>query len=333
LAHELAARGPVAGVIWSSDGTKLAASSADRPGAGIPGIFDLPDPDSSLIMIWNADGTVFRELRRSRPFIHTPETFAFVAGNWQVAAPPPLDSNNLALSVFDLATGEVVHDIRSDYPGGERFRNGAMKLVASPDQSILAVGFGHRGPRPIALYSTMDWGKLGDLPDRPKDIGEQALAFSRDSKFLAVCMDGDNVLIYDLSSRKVVLRFSAFQDRNVCDSIAFSPDGSMIAVASPASGQSDKNPVRLFSTKNHAPVAVYREPVHWVESLDWSPDGEVIAFVANHRVLHLWDPFQAQTAERTIDLDRDADSLAFSPDGRKLAIGVGRNVKIFSLTQ
>src|SRR6185437_7380551 len=319
LVSDLQAPGPVSGVIWSSDGSKLAAYSADGGRAGILGIVYLADPNSSLIMIWNADGTVFRELRRPRPFIETRETFAFAAGDQQIAAPPPLDSNDLALSIFDIATGVVVHDIPSNRPNRDRVTNGAKILVASPDQSILAVAFGDKDTQPVALYSTKNWKKLGDLPDGPKDFGEHALAFSRDGKFLGVCQDGGVVLIYDVSSRKVVQRINAFPDTYGGDSVTFSPDGSIIAVGSPAAGAGDENPVRLFNTKDASPVAVYPEPAHWIKTLDWSPDTRVLAFITDHRVLHLWDPFQPKTTERRTDLDRDSDSLAFSPDGRKLA--------------
>jgi hypothetical protein len=46
-----------------------------------------------------------------------------------------------------------------------------------------------------------------------------------------------------------------------------------------------------------------------------------------------WAPVKLKTTERRMDLDGDTDSLAFSPDGQQLAIGVGRNVKIFRVTQ
>jgi WD40 repeat protein len=112
--------------------------------------------------------------------------------------------------------------------------------------------------------------------------------------------------------------------------IAFNPDASVIAVGSYGNGP---DLLRLFSTKNASTVDVYPEPASKIETLDWSSDGRFIAFVTGRRVLHLWIPLQLKTTERQIALDGEAYSLAFSPDGRELAVGVDRNVKIFSIVQ
>jgi WD40 repeat protein len=344
MVRDLSTPGDTSGVIWSSDGTKLAAYSFD-PGAGLPGVVRVPSDSARLIMVWNADGTVFRELRRSQPFINGEETFAFVAGDKQIVAPPLLDVYDLVLSVFDVAAGKIVHDVHED-PARNRYR--VAKLVASPDQSILAVTFGSAEARQVALYSTGNWSKLADLPESPKAFNEQpgALAFSGDGKFLAVCRLDGVVLIYDLSSRRVVQRINSFPDIGVggAPTIAFSADGTMIAVGSnelevlhhlPNGGDEmipAKNPVRLFHVKDASTVAVYSEPFLGVGALAWSPDGRLVAFITGSRVLHLWNPFQPKISEWTKDLDDYAFSLAFSPDGRNLAADVGRNVKVFSVS-
>src|SRR5262249_11884008 len=114
--RELETPGPVSRLLWSSDGTKLAACILG-PGADMPFIgTHLPSPFGSLITIWSADGKVFRKLQRQKPFFQNLDIFAFVAGDKQIVAPPSMQSNTLAFSVFDINTGEIVHEVTGSCP-------------------------------------------------------------------------------------------------------------------------------------------------------------------------------------------------------------------------
>src|SRR5262249_60444295 len=147
---------------WRRDGSRLEASSL----ANGPSVFgmQLPSPFGNLITIWNADGQVLRTLRRARPFFETLDTFAFVANDKQIAAPASIDSDTLSFCVFDIASGEVVREVPGPHPDKPRNVNHATILVASPDQSVLAVASGRALAQPPALYSTRDWSRLADLP-------------------------------------------------------------------------------------------------------------------------------------------------------------------------
>ena len=344
--RELQTPGHVSALLWTSDGTKLAAYSR-LSGADLLGVH-IPSPFGNLITIWDAEGQLIRQIRRPQPFFETLDTFAFVAGNTQIAAPPSIMSNDLAFSVFDIATGEVVHEVAGAYPGKPRNINAAKGLVASPDQSILAVTLGRARAQPGALYSTRDWSKLADLADAPKNAAEDpiALAFSNDGSFLGVGRPDSNVLIYDVSSRQVLRRIDAFPDiYGGTSSIAFSPDGSMIAVGTngvarhkPPSGRtqtvSPEHPVRVFNARGGGPVAVCPEPLYTTDGLAWSTDSRFVLYITRYRKLHIWDPFAPEPSERTIDLGRaGSDSLALSPDGGTLAVGVGHNVRIFRISR
>jgi len=354
IVRELQTPGPVSSMLWSSDGNKLAASSlisgADIPGArGAPGMH-IPSPFGSLITIWDADGQVFRKLQRPQPFFQVLDTFAFVAGNKQIVAPPSMQSNILAFSVFDIDTGEIIQEVAGSHPDRPRNVNAATVVAASPDQSLLALTFGRALAQPVALYSTRDWSKLADLPDGPQNGAQRpnVLAFSNDGKFLAVGRGDRIAVIYDLGLRQVIQRIDVFPDRlGGASAIAFSPDGSMIAVGSGSlaygyrlpSGSTETVPphdlVRVFSTKDGSRIAVYPKPFYPAYGVAWSPDGRFLAFITGYRKLHLWDPFRPDASELAIDLSAGPDSLAlaFSPDGKQLAVGVGSNVRLFSVTQ
>src|SRR5262249_27799125 len=310
----------------------LAAASL-ATGAGPFGM-QLPSPLGNVITIWNAEGQFLRTLRRARPFFENLDTFAFVANDKQIAAPASIDSDTLAFSVFDLATGEIVHEVAGPHPDKPHAVNRATALVASPDQSILAVAFGPALAQPVALYSTRDWSKLADLPEVIRDapLDPAAFAFSPDGRFLAVGRVDSVVFVYDVSSRQVLQRFKSFPERLTIRPLAFSPDGRMIAVASPAGlvrrplpdGTSQivspGNRVRVFHRKDGAQIATYPQPFDDVGGLAWSPDGRFIAFVMGSRILHLWDPLSSEQTERTIEVSSgpNSHSLAFSPDGATL---------------
>jgi WD40 repeat protein len=325
VGREFATPGPIASMIWSSDGTKLATANLGI-GADIPGLMThLSSLGGNRITIWDVDGHLLRTLRRPDPFFGIDSSFAFVAGDRQIAA-TTLDSNTLAFSVFDVDSGEIVHEVAGIDADDRLKRFRAKLIVASPDQSILAAGF--PGGRPVALYSPQDWTRMAEVP-----IGQnnetRALAFSRDGRFLAI---GTlyNALVYDLQSRDVVQKINPNFDGAI-QNVAFSPDGTMLAVGGAAKDQ----PVRVFAVKDASRTAAFSTPDGPIGGLSWSPDGRLIAFVTGYRRLHLWEPFRPGPRERTVDLSSGAHSLglALSPDGGTLAAEIEQNVRLFNLTR
>jgi hypothetical protein len=303
ILRDLPTPGRISKVVWSSDGSKVAASIL-APDGGIPFLFTLPAATGKLILIWNDAGQILHKLEQADSYFFDHDGFDFVASDSQIVAPPSLKSNSFAFSVFDLNSEEILREVGGSNPKGVRPVNAASAIVASPDRSILAIGgFGEGNEPQVVLYSTRDWSKLSFpgsfMPGGVKRL--TALAFSNDGKYLATA-HSRILIIYDLFSRRIVRAFEPFSENSgTVTALSFSPDGTKIAVGVNAgfvrkgSGVevekvAAKDPVRIFvmgnvSTDRNYPgfksfpeasaVATwnYPEPAYSVESLSWKSDG------------------------------------------------------------
>lgn len=332
----LRASGSITKLAWNSDGTKLAAAIIGQ-GAPVPPTGFKTGAFGSLIMVWEADGRVYRELRRQESFFNVGNDIAFVANDKQIVAPALHSSNTLAFSVFDLQSGEIVREVAGPVSDGTRFVNRAWRLVPMPEQPILVVGF--QGDRqPIALYSTKDWSKLGDLPDISKPLMPSAATFSRDGRYLAV-IRGGTVLIYETASWQIVQRFGpTFEPGYGFPSeVALSPDGGTVAVAlkgystGSTGGMvlSNADAVGVFNTRDASRIA-FHDKVSTINGLAWSPIGPLLAFTTRYRWLHLRDALKTGPSESTRELSSTL-TLAFSPDGGRLAVKDRENIRIFRI--
>jgi WD40 repeat protein len=127
------------GIVWSSDSAMLAAYSAW----------------SDLITIWGADGAIVQKIQRQGDHFLIGNPLAFIAHNSDIAARPvKMGPADVIVSVFDIRTGSVVHELPSQQPGQPANFQSALALASSPNGSLLAVAFGGGEAEPVALYDT-----------------------------------------------------------------------------------------------------------------------------------------------------------------------------------
>lgn len=188
-------------------------------------------------------------------------------------------------------------------------------LVAfSPDSKTFASGGGSK----ITLWNTEDQKQTAEIP--VTEIGGYAeLAFSLDGKILAGSTD-KSIYLVDVEKQKQIGLLNGHTD--YIRSIAFSPDGKLIA-----SGSLDMT-LRLWDVQQQKEIWKQNCPSH-THSVAFSPDGKYVASgIGGNGSIIIWD---VKTKNQTDVLQTPGwvISIAFSPDGQTLVSGIGSISIIF----
>ena len=157
--------------------------------------------------------------------------------------------------------------------------------------------------------------------------GVFGLALSPDNKLLATG-GGPEVGVWDMTSRRLV---SVLGANGGGDSVAFSPDGKLLAF-----GPEGGHGVTLWDVVQH------REITHFAgehrtgfgrPALGFSPSGRQLAIGQKEGVVVLWDLATRAAGLTLKGHSEEINSLAFSPDGQTLVTGSwDRTVRAWSLT-
>jgi len=323
---------PVGGftkVVWSSDGQKLAAYVSGGTSYSDAG---------NLITVWTAGGQSYREIKGEPGWPFTARSpLAFAGSDTQLVTPPPLGKNDLVLSVYDIDTGTIVNTIAGPSVA-PLARHGRLSFAVSPDQALLAAALG--GPNPVTLYSATSWEAIAALPEPPPPLSTELVVFSPDGRILATNQPVRRLLLYDVAKRSVAITITAFSECcDFIDAIAFGPDNQVAVSTATLPGRARapngemldvvvREPVRVFRIRDGERIASFGEPIFRLRHLAWGPARVPIAFSTGEDTIRLWDPAHPDDSGRAYKLRATVFSLAFSPDGSRLAIANGRYITI-----
>jgi WD40 repeat protein len=115
----------------------------------------------------------------------------------------------------------------------------------------------------------------------------KSVAFSPNGGEILFCNEESSFRMFDVASGREVRRFRGHE--GCVRSVAFSPDGAIIASGSIATFGSHDNSIRIWdSATGHELLRMGDHPA-WVWSVAFSPDGRYIASGGGDNVVRLWD--------------------------------------------
>lgn len=249
------------------------------------------------------------QLRESLPYCA--KSFALAREGHVLAATSPW--YDPLICVFDASTGQVRAGFKSD-----------MKLdinaqALAPDGKLLALG-GYPGLWLFDVRSGRETSASGEFR-HPID----SLAFCSDGKLLAVGCQNGEIVLWDVPRAKEVGILEAHQKRVY--SLAYSADGGLLASVG------RDNAIRLWDVKAkqqrvqiavHVPFEAYFVAI--------TRDGKRVASVSTGEVgvVKVWDARDGGELATLRQRER-AFSIAFSPDGKRLAVRFKTRVKVWKL--
>jgi WD40 repeat protein/tRNA A-37 threonylcarbamoyl transferase component Bud32 len=324
----------VFGTAWSPDGHWIASASWDR-----------------TARLWDAH--TYREVRR----------IDLDAWGWSVAF-------NRAGTILAVASGHFGQPSRVtlyDVAGGQQLQtllghSGPVQgLAFGPDPGAPGLLASSDNPGAVKIWDVASGRLARDLGAMPG--GTTSLAFSPDGRRLVVSVGTMDMFWPEKQGRYVVFDTATWRpDRRiqghgaVVSSLAFSPDGAVLATASydgtlklwetaswtgrgtlhghtqnvscvafsPSGNRiastADDDTCRIWDTSTGAELRLLRGHDGVVNCASFHPSGDRVVTAGGDRTLRVWD---VASTPGVLVLDRpetSATDLAFSPDGRSLAV-------------
>jgi WD40 repeat protein len=146
------------------------------------------------------------------------------------------------------------------------------------------------------------------------------VAFSKDGKRLASASSDQTAKIWDASTGREILTIKC--NAGTVASVAFSPDGKRLATGT--------DELKIWDAKSGHQLSPFRGHTGPIYSVTFSPDGKELATTSGDKTVKVWD---VETGKPILSIKQEDASfmfpLAFSPDGKHLAGGVGGLVKLW----
>jgi WD40 repeat protein len=317
-------------VAWSPDGQVLAVASSDH-----------------VVRLWDVDTS---QPRRSVLRHKEVQTVAF-SPDGQLLATGGAD----AIMLWDLAKMKLRHNIRAEQ---------VTSVAFAPDGQTLAVGT----TASLALYATASGKRQAVLENVSSNCSVSSIAVSPDAKTVArgsnTFLKPARIQLWNVSTRKLQQRMPGHEACCI-NGLAYSPDGKNLFSCGGVFDEAGN--VNLWDAQTGALKRTLAQSRYEIHSMTVSADGTMLAA----GVMANWMLWETATAKgktlkglavlpafalspdgrcavaadddepvRILDtrtdkvlrtLRRHANVLAFSPDGRSLAVGAERGLSLWDL--
>jgi WD40 repeat protein len=211
--------------------------------------------------------------------------------------------NNTTVEILNLRTNKAIEFETGDHQPGMQF---------SPDGKMLATGGAGTHAR---IWSTATGQLLRSLDMGAVPAG-LTVEFSPDGRMLAVGSRNADTRIFEVSTGQLRLTL----DKPITQELKFHPTGKTLAVAY-VDGS-----IGLWNVADGKLLHMVQTSAKEVYTLDWSPDGEILASAGRESKITLW---RAKDLSILKELDGPewVCSVAFSPDGTRLLTAGGVPLK------
>ncbi len=228
-------------------------------------------PDQTLLISGAGDGTIKLwdvekaiELRTFSGHSNSVVSVAFSPDGKFIAS----TSGDMTVKLWDVMTGKEIHTFKG--------HTDEMKAVAfSLDGKFLASGSDDKTVRLWNIESKTEvftFNSKGYI---------DALVFSPDGKSLFF-NSGEIIYQLDLAGRKIIREFVGHSQVIICLSIT--PDGKILA-----SGSFD-NTIKFWDTSSGKETHTLKGHTDWIEAISFGFDGKVFASIGNDNTLKFWNP-------------------------------------------
>ena len=238
--------------------------------------------------------------------------------------------------LYDAGTGVLRRVLGSSW---DQKGTGSRGVAFSPDGRTLA-GAGFSKEKLLGILDVQTGKRVQTLAGHTEwEI--DAIAFSPDGRLFASSGVDKQVLVWELATGKLRHRFANQPFR--VPALAFSPDSATLA------GGSNKT-IRLWDMATGRLRRSLEGHRDWVCALAFAPDGKTIVSGSCDWAYHrgrdtsrfsppdrgcdsqwmLWDSSTGDL-KRTVTESGRLLSLAFAPDGKSLACGIGKEVRLYDV--